>query len=336
MTDDFSLEFPFAYGAPSAKALFRAEMQDFQVEEISGLEPSGEGEHCLLHLRKVGENTAWVAGQIAALAGVKASDVGYFGRKDRYAVTSQWFSVYLPGNSDREPDWAQLNSDSVTLLESARHNKKLRLGQHRSNRFVIRLRQVQFDDRSALESRLDKALQDGIPNYFGEQRFGRGGNNLAQAQRLLVERRSIRDRQQRSMALSAARSWLFNQVLALRVEQNCWTQVLDGDPWERASGPLWGRGRPLSSGSTLELEQQALAPWSNWRGGLEHVGLNQERRALLLQPEEASWRWLEEDLELSFTLPPGTFATAVLREIAQLERVGRSDPEAVRQSATVL
>lgn len=329
MTDEFSLDFPFAYGAPSAKALFRAEMQDFQVEEISGLEPSGEGEHCLLHLRKEGENTAWVGGQIAALAGVKLGDVGYFGRKDRYAVTSQWFSVYLPGSSEREPDWAQLNSDSLTLLETGRHNKKLRMGQHRSNRFVIRLRQVQVDDRSALESRIGKALREGVPNYFGEQRFGRSGNNLAQAQRLLIDRRPIRDRQQRSMALSAARSWLFNQVLAVRVAQNCWTEALEGDPWDMASGPLWGRGRPLSAGVTLELEQQALKPWSDWCGGLEHVGLNQERRALLLQPEEASWRWLEEDLELSFSLPPGAFATAVLREIARLERLDTTSAKTV-------
>lgn len=329
MTSEFSLEFPFAYGAPLAKALFRAELGDFQVEEIAGFEPSGEGEHCLLHLRKKGENTAWVAGKIAALAGVKLGDVGYFGRKDRYAITSQWFSVYLPGSSEREPDWAQLNSDTVTLLESARHNKKLRLGQHRSNRFVIRLRQLQFEDRPIFEARLRQVLEVGVPNYFGEQRFGRGGNNLAQAQRLLVERRPIRDRQQRSMALSAARSWLFNQVLALRVEQNCWTQALDGDPGEIASGPLWGRGRPLSGDATLELEQQALAPWSNWCNGLEHVGLNQERRALLLRPEEASWRWLEDDLELSFALPPGTFATALLREIARLERIDATCPEAV-------
>ncbi len=336
MTTEFSLEFPFAYGSPSARALFRAEMLDFQVEELSGLEPSGEGEHCLLQLRKVGENTAWLAGKIAALAGVKVADVGYFGRKDRYAVTSQWFSVYLPGNTESEPDWTQLNSDSVTLLASARHNKKLRLGQHLSNRFVIRLRQVQIGHRSTLESRLRQVLQTGVPNYFGEQRFGRGGNNLAQAQRLLVERRPIRDRQQRSMTLSAARSWLFNQVLALRVEQNCWTRVLDGDPWKMASGPLWGRGRPRSNEATLELEQQALTPWSNWCDGLEHVGLNQERRALLLRPEEASWRWLEDDLELSFTLPPGTFATAVLREIAELNRADTTGSRAAGGSEFVL
>lgn len=328
MTTEFSLDFPFAYGPPFARALFRSEMLDFQVEELSGLEPSGEGEHCLLHVRKVGENTAWLAGKIAALAGVKAADVGYFGRKDRYAVTSQWFSVYLPGSSEREPDWTQLNSATVTLLASARHNKKLRLGQHLSNRFVIRLRQVQVGDRSALESRLRQVMHAGVPNYFGEQRFGRGGNNLAQAQRLLVERCPIRDRQQRSMALSAARSWLFNQVLALRVEQSCWTRILGGDPWEVASGPLWGRGRPLSKEVTLELEQQALTPWSNWCAGLEHVGLSQERRTLLLRPEEASWRWLEDDLELSFTLPPGTFATAVLREIAELTRADTSGSRA--------
>lgn len=319
MTHDFSLQFPYAYGEPEARARFRVEPEDFQVEELAGFTPTGRGEHSVLQVRKRNENTSWVAGQIARLAGVSNNDVGYCGRKDRRAVTSQWFSVYLPGQGT-EPDWASLNSDTIAVLAVDRHNKKLRRGEHLANRFVIRLRDLQTGDRPALEQRLSRIVTEGVPNYFGEQRFGRGGGNLDRAQSLFVDQRPIRDRQQRGLILSAARSWLFNQVLSERVRRGDWQKTLAGDPVEAGSGPLWGRGRPLSVDATLALEEAALAPWSAWCAGLEHVGLQQERRALLLRPEQPDWRWLDGDLELDFTLPPGTFATAVLREIAQLMR----------------
>ncbi|MDQ2075407.1 tRNA pseudouridine(13) synthase TruD [Marinimicrobium sp. ABcell2] len=316
MNSNFSLDFPYAYGAPLASAQFRVEPEDFQVEEFLGFEPSGEGEHCLVHLRKRGENTAWVADKIAQRAGVPVRDIGYCGLKDRHAVTSQWFSVYLPGQA--EPDWSDLNSETVQVLASGRHNKKLRRGGHAANRFVIRLRDLSTQD--GIQERLERLFSEGVPNYFGEQRFGSQGSNLHRAQSLLVDRRNIRNRTQRSMALSAARSWLFNKVLGERVLQDNWRLPLLGDPLDTASGPLWGRGRPLASEATLELESNVLAPWANWCSGLEHVGLHQERRGLLLMPEDASWRWLENDLELAFTLAPGTFATAILREIATLHR----------------
>src|SRR5690606_26486367 len=127
---------------------FRVEPEDFQVDEITGFKPAGAGEHSVLKVRKRGENTAWIAGQIARLAGVSNNDVGYCGLKDRQAVTSQWFSVYLPGRVD-EPDWAQLYADSVTLLASDRHSKKLRRGEDLGNRFLIHLRNVVTLDKSA-------------------------------------------------------------------------------------------------------------------------------------------------------------------------------------------
>lgn len=313
-TADFSLDFPYAYGAPQASAQFRVEPEDFRVDEVLGFQPSGEGEHWLLQIRKRGENTAWVAQEIARLAGVSERDVGYCGRKDRHAVTCQWFSVHLPGQP--APDWQALNSDSVQLLASGRHARKLRRGAHAANRFVIRLRN--FSSVSDTPQRLERVFAQGVPNYFGEQRFGSQGSNLHRAQALLAERRSIRNRTQRSMALSAARSWLFNRVLSARVEQNNWRSALPGDPHASVSGPLWGRGRSLAKDQTLDLETQVLTPWAPWCTGLEHVGLQQERRPLVLRPQEASWRWLDQDLEVSFTLEPGAFATSVLREIATL------------------
>lgn len=317
---DYDLDFPRAWGAPLVEAQLKASAEDFRVDEVLDITPGEAGEHWLVQLRKRGDNTAWVAGQLAALAGLSVKDVGYCGLKDRHAVTSQWFSLYQPGGA--EPDWASLESEGgLQILQAGRAPRKLRRGEHRANDFVIRLRQLtglNDDIRSQLDERLALIAQQGVPNYFGAQRFGRQAGNLVRAQAMLVEGRRIRDRQQRSMALSAARSWLFNQVLAARVARGDWQTSLPGDPQAAVSGPLWGRGRALSKEQTLALEEAALSPWSRWCAALEQVGLKQERRPLVLQPEAFAGRWQGDDLELSFRLPPGAFATSVLREIASV------------------
>jgi tRNA pseudouridine13 synthase len=322
---EFSLDFPRAYGALTATAIFRAQPEDFQVDEELGYLPSGEGEHVFLHICKRGENTAWVAGKIAELANVNVMDVGYCGRKDRHAVTAQWFSVYLP--KAPEPDWSLLNTESIQLLSASRHQHKLRRGEHQQNNFVIRLRDVQTDDRNLLQQKIDTVLAQGVPNYFGEQRFGQNGNNLREAEAILVDGKRYRDKQKRGLMLSAARSYLFNKVLAVRVLANNWTALLGGEINAQASGPLWGRGRPLVSGDLLELEQHALADWAAWCDGLEHAGLSQERRALQLTPRNARWNWVDGDLVLHFSLDAGEFATAVLLELFQLQNQSVEVPD---------
>lgn len=319
MPTSFSLDFPCTYGTPSHSADFRYLPEDFQVDEVLGFAPQGEGEHVYLHIRKRGENTAWVAEQIARLAQVSINDVGYGGRKDRHAVTTQWFSVYLP--KGKEPDWEQLNSDSVQLLANHRHPRKLRRGDHTENRFAIRLRNIDSAAVDEVEQRLHSISAQGVPNYFGEQRFGHHGNNLNMAQQLFAGK-PVRDKQKRGLVLSAARSCLFNLVTAARVRDNSWSMLLTGDPEKQPSGPLWGRGRLASTEETRRVEEEALKDWTEWCNGLEHVGLQQERRPLKLKPQEMSWQWEEADsarhLQLAFSLESGAFATAVLREILQL------------------
>ncbi len=317
MSPIFSLDFPYAYGRPDATADFRVEPEDFQVYEHLGFEPCGEGQHVYLQVSKRGENTAWVAEKIAALAKVLVMDVGYCGRKDRHAVTTQWFSVYLP-KVDIEPHWLALNSDSIQVLQVSRHQHKLRRGDHESNQFVIRLRNLILINKSAFEKKIDQILAQGVPNYFGEQRFGRNANNLPEAHALLVEGKRTRDKQKRGLFLSAARSYLFNQVLAARVLVGNWQVLLDGEPDALPSAPLWGRGRSAAAGVAAELEKSVIAHWAEWCDGLEHAGLQQERRALMLKADSASWRWLEQDIELSFALGSGEFATTILRELAVL------------------
>ncbi|MET0356106.1 MAG: tRNA pseudouridine(13) synthase TruD [Cellvibrio sp.] len=324
----FSLDFPYAYGAPTGTANFRVEPEDFQVDEHLGFEPVGEGEHVYLHIWKRGENTAWVAEKIAELANIATMDIGYCGRKDRHAVTTQWFSVYLP-KRESEPDWLLLNSDSIKILCVKRHQHKLRRGDHQTNQFIIRLRDFLVPDKEVFEQKLIAVLKEGVPNYFGEQRFGNNANNLNEANAILVEGKRIRDKQKRGLMLSAARSYLFNQVLAARVLANNWKEILSGEPELFPSAPLWGRGRSAAALDTLAIETAAMEEWENWRHGLEHAGLSQERRALVLKPEAPSWRWIDEDLEISFRLGSGEFATTILRELAILNSAIKTETVSV-------
>ncbi len=327
----FTLDFPLALGEPAGSALFRQHPEDFQVTERLGFELSGEGEHLCLYVEKRGQNTRWVAGMLAAHFGVDEMAVSYCGMKDRHAVTRQWFSVHLPGTQE-DPAASEAELPGCRILTMTRHHKKLRRGMHADNHFVIRLRQIEGEVR-AIEQRLVDIAAQGVPNYFGEQRFGREGGNLLEADRQLQSRaaesqqRRRKSRQPASrggMYLSAARAYLFNLVLAERVRQGNWNLSMEGEAGP--SGPMWGRGRSQAPEQVRELESLVLQPWQDWCHGMEFSGLSQERRPLLLMPGDFSWTWLNEagmdqtDLELSFSLPTGCFATALLREVAKLQQ----------------
>ncbi|MBA8680552.1 tRNA pseudouridine(13) synthase TruD [Stenotrophomonas tumulicola] len=331
---------PLAFGAPLfTHARIRSTPEDFQVDELPSFEASGEGEHLLLDIRKRDANTQHVAKRLADWAGLPEMAVSYAGMKDRHAVTTQRFSVHLPKRV--APDLAGLASDEIEVLSSTWHNRKLQRGALAGNRFKLVLREVD-GDAGAISERLQQIALRGLPNWFGEQRFGRDGGNVPAALAMFAGRRVRKD--QRSLLLSAARSALFNQVLAARVEQGSWDQPLDGEVWmldgsrsvfgpepwsdvlaERLgrfdihpSGPLWGAGELRSVDAARELELGAIGDEQSLelRAGLEAAGLKQERRALRLRPALLQHQWLQQDvLELSFALPPGCYATAVLHEL---------------------
>lgn len=335
---------PYAFGGPLGSGLIRATADDFKVDEILGFEPDGEGEHVLLQLRKRDTNTIWLAKQLAKMVVIPNRDVSYAGLKDRHAVTSQWFSIRLAGKP--EPDWAALESETLQVLRVERHRRKLRIGALRGNRFALRIRELHAD-QAGLANLLAQIRQSGIPNYFGEQRFGHDYGNLAQAQALFDGRMRKIDRKLRGLLISAARSQLFNEVLARRIEQKSWDQPREGDYMNLAgsrsgfpietpdeviqnrckekdihpSGPLWGRGSPLVSGETMQLEVSVLKPFSEWCNGLEFVGLEQERRPLRIGVGDLSWSFPGDDgLQLEFSLPAGSYATVLLRELLTVEK----------------
>lgn len=312
-TPYFDLDFPRSLERPTTEAGFRVRCRDFQVDERAGFEPSGEGEHLLLQVRKENENTRWLAKLLAEHYGVEESAVGYCGLKDRRALTRQWFSIHLPGQADTGPMPA---GPGFKVLAAARHSRKLRPGMHEGNDFVICLRGL-GGDSDAIEQRLALIRDRGVPNYFGEQRFGIDGGNLAEVERIVARSRPRFKGRRGGLYLSAARSWLFNLVLADRVREGTWNSCLEGEP--RPEGPLWGRGRSAAAGAVADYESALLQPWRAWCDALEHSGLGQERRSLVLVPEGLRWQWLGQDVELAFGLPPGTYATALLREVALLK-----------------
>jgi len=182
---DFSLDFPFSLGRPVAIAGFRTLCADFVVEEELGFTPEGGGEHLYLHIRKENQNTRWVAKLLAEYFAVEEQAVGYSGLKDRHAITSQWFSIHLPGAENPLP---LPIVEGCEILASSRHPRKLRPGTHLRNHFEIRLRDVSGSSRQEIDARLEAIVVNGVPNYFGEQRFGIDGGNLREVEKILAQR----------------------------------------------------------------------------------------------------------------------------------------------------
>ena len=328
---------PYAHGGPPLRGVLRATPDDFVVDEDLGFEPDGAGEHVLVRVEKRGANTEWVARELARFAGVGVESVSFAGMKDRHAIARQTFSLQLPGQAER--DWIQLRNDEFRVLSAIRHSRKLRRGALRGNRFQIVLREVS-GDRDAADRCIAAVARDGVPNYFGEQRFGRDGRNLERAKEIFKGRR-VR-RHELGVYLSAARSAIFNAVLAQRVEALNWNRALDGDVWMlagtqsifgpepispelidrqsngdiSATGPMWGSGSLRSSGDVAAIENAAAARFPEFVPGLDNFGLRQERRSLRLPAREFSAQWLDDSsLELRFWLNSGSYATALIREI---------------------
>jgi tRNA pseudouridine13 synthase len=330
---------PRAHGAPLARGRLRDRPEDFRVEERVGFAPDGEGDHLLLWVRKSGANTEWAARRLARVAGVPVSTVGYAGLKDRHAVTLQWFSIPRP--RDGMPDWSVLEGEGIEVLEAHPHRRKLKRGALTGNRFAVLIRDVAPENLSGLDGRVGSIRARGVPNYFGEQRFGHDQSNLARAHALFDRGAGRVPRHQSGLWLSAARSQIYNEVLGERVRRDDWDRPVAGDcmqlagsnsffPTERIeaeltarcgamdvhpTGPLWGRGELPARGPVRELEAAVAARFPTWCEGLGAFGLVQERRALRVPVADLVAEPVADGLRLSFSLPAGAYATTVLREL---------------------
>lgn len=336
---------PRSLGAPLLQGRFKQLPEDFIVDEVLGFACSGEGEHLWLQIRKTGLTTSDVAARLARATGLRAADISWSGLKDKQGVCTQWFSLHSPGKDVSGLD--ELSSGDMCIVQQQRNHKKLRRGSHQSNRFCIRLREMAptagvsapaaWQD---LDERLQAIAQAGVPNYFGEQRFGH--DNLCHAEAWFTGKTRPRGRLERGMWLSAARSALFNAVLARRVAAGNWNQYLAGDVMNldgsgsvfvssaedtslprrlaeldiHPTGPMWGQGALASTAQTAALEQAVADEWAVFSTALPRYGLRQERRSLRLPVKALDYRRPDAaTLEIEFTLPTGTYATAVLHEL---------------------
>ena len=334
---------------PILRGDFRVKPEDFIVEEQLGFELSGEGEHMCLWVEKQGQNTVFVAKQLAKYANVRVRDVSYCGLKDRHGITRQWFCLPVPIKSDFDSQGFSLAG--VNILKAIRHSKKLRTGVHQSNKFSITIGNISAgeDERASVEQLLQTIRQKGVPNYFGEQRFGHDGNNLALAQRMF-NGEVIRDKKLKSIVISAARSYLFNQLLSARIQSYGLGQAIDGDVFKLAGSnsffaskldedivtrlaqqdiavalPSPGSNKDLCEGQALDFKQQTLTPFADFIIGLKPFNLSTDVRTMVLMPQNLEFKWLNSSndshlstLELAFTLGKGAFATSVLRELFDL------------------
>ena len=328
--------FAYLYGNPPSTGFLRTEMADFKVFENLPFVPCGEGEHLFIYIRKTGQNTAYVAKLLAKYFGVKENLVSYAGLKDRFAVTEQWFGVHVPGKKNY--DLSDVNIDGVEILTSARHNKKLRIGSLTGNTFELTLRKVtNIDD---LTRRWHAIVEHGVPNYFGEQRFGIEGGNIVKALSLFSGTK-VKDKKKRGMYLSAARSYIFNQVINERIKRNTFEQLTSGDVLMLAgsqsvfvaeiiddslqkryqtkdidiTAPMWGAGKLMTTLEAADFEMEIADQYPEYCQGLPKFGLNQERRRIRLCIEKPNLSIENDTVIIRFSLPAGSYATTVMREL---------------------
>ena len=329
----------YLHGEPQATGSIRNNNADFYVEEVMHFELDGQGEHLWLWIEKDGQNTQFIAKQLAKVFGIAARLVSTSGMKDRHAVTRQWFCLPWP----IKKDIPEIELPGAKVLEMKRHGKKLKIGTHKINKFNIAVKLTDFAQQELVE-RLEKIKALGVANYFGEQRFGKYGDNVEQAVKMFSGELTVRDKKLKGLFISAARSELFNQILNYRIEEDLF-KPLDGDAFvlkgshsffveaqvqaetiERfnqgdvlLSGAMFGAGEAIVQGQVAEIEQSVLQQYPEIVQGLTAEGLKQDRRALQLPVDEFSWQFEQKQqdnyLTLSFVLPAGCFATSVLREI---------------------
>jgi len=311
-----------AYGAPLFAANIRTTPGDFDVTEELGFEFTGDGEHDYLYVEKTGANTEWLGRQLARFAEVPAKDVGYSGLKDRHAVTRQWFSV----PRWNAPDWSGIRIEGVAVLAVKRHARKLRRGAHKANHFRIVMR-GELPDRAVLEERIRSIAAMGLPNYFGEQRFGRDGGNLRLADDWAAGKRLPRHK--RGIAISSARSYLFNEQLHARVKAGSWNRLSPGDlanldgtgsvfAVDEIDADIERRCAEMDIHPAAELAGEGSDTGHEaWQKAFDKARVKAGSRSLRLRVDDLQMETGDTCVRLTFTLGRGAFATSVLREIAR-------------------
>lgn len=324
----------------SATGTIRTVPDDFKVTELNDIELSGAGEHLWLYIQKMGCNTDWVANQLSNVCQVPRRQVGYAGLKDRHAVTQQWFSVQLSKVSEIDKIQSAL-PDDVSILHSNKHSRKIKTGQLDANQFEVIIKNI-TGDKQQIEKNINNVIENGVPNYFGPQRFGHNMGNIQKAQDWFAGTYKAKTKNLKSLLISTARSHIFNTIIGQRINNNTWNIPIEGDilqlnkshSWFHTkdatqeeinkrlkefdihlTAAMWGEDDVQSTEQCAELEKSIAKKFPIYQQGFEKFRLKQDRRAMRICPIDLDFLWIDNNLKLSFKLLPGSYATGVLREI---------------------
>ena len=329
---------------PALGGRIRSAPEDFCVEERPLYLPCGEGEHLYIKITKRGLSTPDLVLRLASQLHVKAQTIGVAGLKDAQAVTTQMLSL----QGVKAETVAALPTDErlLTLEVLGRHRNRLRKGHHAGNHFRLVVRDVREGSEESLRQLFDELVRRGVPNYFGPQRQGRSGTNFQLGAELLQDaaRRNKMPRSKRIWFMNAYQSYVFNQIVAKRIESidrvflGDWAMKSDNgacfpveqpeveqpraDRFEISpTGPLFGSRAPWATGVPGDIEQAVAAelgttPELLSKAGAE-CGFRGERRAPRVRLNDLSWSLEGTVLTLGFWLPPGSYATSVLREVVK-------------------
>ena len=332
-----SADLPYPYGAASIDAVIKQHAADFEVEEVLGFEPGGDGEHLFLWVEKQGLTTPELVTRIARDFALSESAVSHSGLKDKHAVTRQWLSLHLPGKDSPEP---AIEGSDYRVLSQRRHHRKLRPGTHKANRFRLRLRGIS-ELSEATRQQIDLVASQGFANYFGHQRFGSRQDNLQQALRQLTTRKLSRSR--RGLLISSLRSHLFNTILARRLELGHWAEPLEGDVFMlhgshsifsepvnaellrryreldiSSCASLYGSGSVLMSATALAIERAVFDENRLITDCLQQQGSRLQMRPLRAVADSFDYAYdaAAEVLDIEMCLPTGSYATSLLNHFA--------------------
>ncbi|UJF24485.1 tRNA pseudouridine(13) synthase TruD [Suttonella sp. R2A3] len=315
------------------RATIKQTPEDFYVAEVLDFPLTGEGEHLWCYVEKTGMNTAFLKREWARLLECPGKLISHSGLKDRHARTRQW--LCLPAkDAEGLPD----QGEQWRIVERKLHQKKLRIGTHRSNDFTLVLRDV-VGDRDAMEEKLARTAELGFANAFGAQRFGH--NNIERAMKWVAREQLPKKRDERAQTLSTLRALLFNAELQTRLTQNTAHSLLVGDyamlcgsnsffmveEVDEAlrtrlaegdivpAGVLPGKSKAQYEGAAQQVRALAYTDYEAAVSYLQRFS-DQDCRALTVRAQNLSWQWLDEHtLQLSFNLPRGSFATALLEDV---------------------
>jgi tRNA pseudouridine13 synthase len=319
----------------------KTEFSDFKVHENLPIELSGNGEHLYLLIEKTNANTRYVVGELASHFQCSDREIGYAGMKDRHGITTQWFSIYL--TKARHKEWQDIQHPEFKVLEATLHNKKLKIGDLDSNSFEITVRD--FDgDFEKVEKRIDALNKTGYSNYFGSQRFGNDGNTLEEAKQWLVNGERVK-KSQEGLYISAIRSFLFNEILELRVKQGSWNKIILGElAWNPSDDnymlvesvddgltpgliptiQLFGRDRFQARSEAADIEKEIFVENDELCQLLLNRKVNADRRACFTRPQQLAVTQLNAStLVFRFTLEKGCYATVLLDQILLVENAAK-------------